>query len=125
MPGDKVISYHQSGGVTAHTVNVNQAPRPELRIKEVFSDEKCEPGYRSRFALHVRSPYPPARLCVAVSAPSVTGIELIQPGLSFSGHSGTRDGMAFDTLMNPHGQVHLDVFTSQPGEALKIDWEFG
>ena len=119
-----VISINQSGGITAHTVNVSAAPAPTLHAKPVSLNQVHESEYHSRIALTVESPYPPANLYIVVSAPSVKSINLMpqRTGIVMMGHSGTREGWAFTNLQSPYGLIHLDIITSQP-EQLDIGWE--
>src|SRR5688572_6874711 len=70
-----IISINQSGGITAHTVNINQAPTPTLKARTLFLNQSRGSEYHSRIELIVESPYPPANLYVAVAAPSIVSID--------------------------------------------------
>lgn len=118
-----VISINQSGGITAHTVNINATPAPTLNAQPLFLNQPCGSEYHSRVALTIQSPYPPGNLYVAVSAPSVKSINLMpdRTGIVMFGHCGTRQGMAFANLQSPYGLIHLDIITGKP-EQLNIGW---
>lgn len=120
-----VTSHNQSGGITAGTVHINNAPAPTLNLDTVFVHQKQGSEFLSRFAISVESPYPPASLYLEVKAPSIKGIQVIpqRTGMFTLGHSGTRNGMAFTTIQNPYGLMHLDVVTSEKDRP-SIEYDF-
>jgi hypothetical protein len=119
-----ITSYNQSGGITAHTVNLNAAPEPTVNMQPLFSNQSTNGEYHSRMALVVESPYPAGNLFIAVRAPSVRRIELRpqRTGMVMMGHCGNRDGMSFANLQQPFGLIHLDVFAGAP-EKLDVEWK--
>jgi len=119
-----ITSHNQSGGVTAHTVNINAAPEPKVNADPIFLNQPHVGEYRHRIALTVESPYPPGNLFIAVHAPSIRSMDLRpqRSGLVMLGHCGNREGMSFANLQQPYGLIHLDVVTAQP-EDLKIEWD--
>lgn len=122
-PGSTIVmSHHQSGGITAGTINVTAAPEPTLSRRTIFENQVTEAGYHTRFELTVQSPYPPGNLYVGVRAPSVRRANLRpqRSGVVLKGQSGTRPGFAFDNLQQPYGRIFLDVITGEP-ERLDIE----
>lgn len=119
-----VTSVNQSGGITAAHVTVNQAPDPDLSARELFVNQKSGNQYHSRLELTILSPYPPANLMVKVHAPSIVSAELNpqRGGMVMKGHSGRRDGWAFDNLQAPSGRIHLDIVTQHP-ESPTVEWD--
>jgi hypothetical protein len=72
-----VFSVNQQGGITAHTVNVNQAPQPNLRVDGASAPEGLYLGeYRTRFALRLENAHAARKLYVEGLAPSVVGADL-------------------------------------------------
>ncbi|MFY9552524.1 MAG: hypothetical protein WAU32_15365 [Thermoanaerobaculia bacterium] len=119
-----VISHNQSGGITAGTVNVQQAPEPTIAVRELFLNQATGNEFQTRVELRVDSPYPPANLYVGVRAPSIRRIALVpqRTGLVMKGHCGTRDGFAFENLQQPYGLIHLDIVTGKP-ERPEVEWD--
>lgn len=111
-----VSSVNQSGGITAASVTVNQAPEPEIHYEEVFVNKPTPSGYHTRVALKLVSPYPPGNLAVQVTSPSIVSAQLNpqRSGAVIKGHSGVRGNMAFDNLQQPYGIIHLDILMRQP-----------
>jgi hypothetical protein len=87
-----VVSHHQSGGITAHTVN--QAPAPELCSSPLDVRRNQDGTHTITCRLEVAAPYPPAELSLQVEAQGITSPE-VRPdrtGISMTGHAGIRDG---------------------------------
>lgn len=124
-PQNLGISFNQSGGITAGTVNVHAAPEPTLEGRLLFANKPVGDKFHTRVELRVKSPYPPGNLSIGVKAPSVRRIELLpqRAGIVSIGPSGTRPGFAFTNLQQPFGTLLLDVFTANP-EKLDVEWDF-
>jgi hypothetical protein len=122
----QVISYNQSGGITARDVTINTAPEPGLEMVEHFSNQRVNERFHSRVELIVESPYPPAGLYVAVHAASIIEIEVVpqRSGGVMVGHSGVRDGCAFTNLIQPSGRYHVDIYTFDAEREIEIEFSF-
>jgi hypothetical protein len=117
-----VVSHHQSGGITAHTVN--QAPAPELRSSPLDIRNNQDGTYTIMCKLDVVAPYPPAELSLQVEAHGIISLE-VRPdrtGIFMTGHSGIRDGWAFTSLANPSGRYLLRAVAAEP--AIRIGHRF-
>jgi hypothetical protein len=109
-----VASHHQSGGITAHTVN--QAPEPELRCGPLASRRNPNGTHTITCTLDVIAPYPPAELSLQVEAVGLVSLD-VKPhrvGPNMIGHSGMRDGWGFTSVINPSGRYTLSVVASEP-----------
>jgi hypothetical protein len=95
-----IVSHHQSGGITAHTVN--QAPEPELRCGPLANRRNPEGTYTVRCTLDVISPYPPAELSLQVEAVGLVSLDVTpdRAGPNMIGHSGVRGGWGFTSVIN-------------------------
>lgn len=119
-----VISHNQSGGITAGKVTIDAAPEPKLSMKEVFLNQPGNGEYHTRLELMVDSPYPAGNLFVEVRAASIKRIDLApqRSGVVITGHSGTRDGLAFTNLQSPYGRIFLEIFTVTP-DRFEVVWD--
>ena len=119
-----VISQHQSGGITAGTVNIDAAPKPGLHMREVFANRATNNEYHTRLELEVDSPYPAGNLSLVVRSASMKRIDLVpqRSGAVIFGHSGTRAGMAFTNLQSPYGRMFLEIFTAH-SDTFEIEWD--
>lgn len=74
-----VTSHHQSGGITAGTVNI-AAPQPDLRIEKVSENEALNDGQGRNFATRVLlildAPYAAQHLRVEAFGTAISGFEL-------------------------------------------------
>jgi hypothetical protein len=78
-----VISYSQSGGITAGTVNITNevAAKPTVATKEVSATELGDDGlYRTRYEVAVEAHYAVSEIYAVVYALSVTAVTLFPRG---------------------------------------------
>lgn len=71
-----VQSISQSGGITAHTVNVNAAPKPSVTSEILFVNKPQGPQYVSQILLKIDSPYTPSKLVINVTGSSIKSIDM-------------------------------------------------
>ena len=121
---DNVISFNQSGGVTAGTY-INQAPEPELRL--ISNEGKANPDgtYTSSVLTEVVAPYTPGKLIVEAFAPGIVDLD-VRPqgtGVMMGGHAGKRAGLCFATVINPSGRYWLNIKTKDEPQ-LSVEWRF-
>jgi hypothetical protein len=122
-----VFSVNQQGGITAHTVNVNQAPQPNLRVDGASAPERLDSGgYRARFALRLENADAARNLYVAGLAPSVIGADLrpAAGGAMMNHASGTARGTAFSSFDNPPERLVFDVVTKNPEPRIDFGWRY-
>jgi hypothetical protein len=124
-PEPQVTSWFQSGGITAGTVNVNQAPDPTITSSVLSRDEGQGP-YLTTYIVEIDSAYPLSALTVLVTAPSLaelrvrnyTAIAQTQGGV-FRRPDG-REGL-FSVLSNPVAPVRAFVYTSEKRDEIEFN----
>ena len=104
-----IVTQNQSGGITANNVivnNISTNPTPVLHIKEILVNQPHEGNFQSRFELSLHTPYPVGNLYIGVRASQIEEMDIMpmRSGMFTSGHSGIRDGYAFDNLQSAYGK---------------------
>lgn len=80
VSGDaNVISFNQSGGVTAGTY-INQAPETKLEDRGGSQKKNNDGTYTTTAEFEVVSPYPVSNLKIVAKAPGILRLEAIQAG---------------------------------------------
>jgi hypothetical protein len=120
----QVSSTNQSGGITAHTVNIDKfitvAPMAKLQMKLgdiIQNNKKTEEGYETVIPLTILSPYPVGGLTVVARGETVkrVGLLLMRTGGIMGYETGTqKDGSPYARVSNVSGTLRLIIVSSQP-----------
>lgn len=125
VSGDVVVSKDQSGGITAHTVNINnlEIPEPKIYIKQLSSNIDTSNGYQSEFILSIDSKVVLSNLYIQANANNIIGMDIAPQynTMLMSGHSGKREEYVFDNIQNAYGDYKITIFTK---EIQKIEFDF-
>lgn len=125
-PKVQVISFNQSGGITAQNVTISNAPPPTLQItKEVLLNQPQNGKYLTRVEFTLVTPYPIGNLYFEARAQTIEEVDCLpmRTGAWIGGHSGKRDGFAFTNIPNAFGNYQLDIITNQP-DKIQVIYNF-
>jgi hypothetical protein len=123
-PKVEITSINQSGGITAHTVNVHGLGQAELRPgRRVVKNEKTPKGFLTKWELQVEAAFAIPKLGVVVRAPGVLSVDLlpVQGGFVVRDTIETDDGRLGAILHNARGSLYLWVTTAQPVDHFEIE----
>jgi hypothetical protein len=110
-----IITQGQIGNNT-----INQAPEPDLKTISTNTTKNADGSQTLQALVEVVAPYPPGQLYLSATAPEIIdfSVNMQRVGIQQTGHSGTRDGMRFTTLVSPFGQYMVTIRTSGAAQVL-------
>ncbi len=122
---NSVISVNQQGGITAHTVNINEFPEPKFDMKLISANVPQNNLFETKVLLTIESKTALKNLYLEARAPSVVSLDAgpQRTGGFMTGHTGKRDGFAFTNLPDAWGQYML-VLLSQKPEKYEIIYNY-
>lgn len=115
--GDIVISQNQTGGYTAHTINIQNNAKiaePEYLWGIKSLNTKTEDHYTSIFILKVESQAMVPFVEVSVKGKSIYDMDIFQPGRpDITGMSGKTDFGYVKTLLNAKGEYQVIIKSNE------------
>lgn len=120
----QVSSTNQSGGITAHTVNIDKfitmeaSPNPHVKsAPPIRVNVQTGDGYETVFPFTIESPHSVGYFRVEVCGSTVQKINLEPEQMSAAMQTSSRkgkNGCPFHSIMGAYGTFKLSVLTSDP-----------
>lgn len=118
MSGSKshtITSHNQSGGITAHTVNVG-APKAVVNGAVTKVNEQGEHGFVTELRIDIEKSYAAKQLMVLAAGSSIDGISAMIPGagmMALNEYTNTDQAARIDVLAPLADQYFIRVLTKE------------
>ena len=114
-----VVSFNQSGGITAGNVNINtNFPPPKIELVEMAANEPEGELYRSTARMVVTTMIPVPELYLEARAPTIMRIEALphnQTGVFTIGYTRlVAEGVAVRNIPNARGEYIVTFYSRKP-----------
>jgi hypothetical protein len=121
-----ISSVNQSGGITAHTVNIDgKSFQPELENRWIAQNKPEGNVFTSAIEITLVTQFPVANLVVEVHVENIEAFDvaLSRPGALVLGPTGKRPGFGFANIPNASGKYILRLTTSKPITNADLRWD--
>jgi hypothetical protein len=119
-----VASINQSGGITAHTVNVSVSSSSKLEIVAESEWLAAPDGVRKDFQAKLVNPGAATKVRLAAYGDGLLGIGFRGEGVMATGRSANGDGWMSHELLTPNSIRGFFIRASKPTDIARLETSF-